>query len=174
MSSTPSDILPSADRRPAAAPDTPAQTSAPTASRRAELVHVLIAVRDPATRHSVGDWFSQRGYFVVVADAPERGPGMLRTVRFDLIVCDFSARSHRARHWLESILIDPLCPTIFLATHPSLDAAIRIANQPLAAYLRQPVDLEALDRVVSRFLARHAAAPVSTSNSAVSVPPSLS
>lgn len=114
-------------------------------------VNVLIVAHRLATRRTLNQWFTLRGYFVAIAEDLESAESMQHTLRFDLFVTDASARSHRARRWIEQAMIAPSSPTIFLSTHPSVETAIRIANQPLAGYLADPVDLLALERLVSRF-----------------------
>lgn len=136
-----SDSLPSADLRPI-----------PVLRAPRALGNILVVALDEASRSTLSQWFETRGHFVAVAENPEAAERVLETISFDLIVSDVTATSLRGRRWLENLFVAPPCPTIFLAAHPSLETAIRIANLPLAGYLAKPIEPSGLEQVVNRIL----------------------
>lgn len=153
---------PSFQPAPFAAPRAPVETSARRPAEqptRADGVstNVLIIDGSSAVRQALGEWFERRGAFIVLAGNHETADTALRTLNFDLIICDSGATSRAARRWVDDLFAHAPTPIILTSSHPTLETAIRIANHPIAGYLPKPIDLAALERLVARFVPASAA-----------------
>lgn len=153
---------PSFHQPPSAAPHSPAAVSAARAAAQPNRAapaptNVLIVDGSSAVRHALGEWFERRGAFIVLAGNHEMADTALRTLNFDLIICDSGATSRAARRWVDELFAHAPSPIILTSSHPTLEAAIRVANHAIAGYLPKPIDLAALERLVTRFVPAPAA-----------------
>ncbi len=130
----------------------PADAIIPPMHPNASSAHILIVDSDPIACAKLGAWFSHQGHTVALACTHDMADALLRNVTFNLIVCDHAAPNPAARKWIDHLLVKTPCPMILVATHPTLELAIRTANLAVSGYLPKPVDLAELGQLVTRIL----------------------
>ncbi len=114
--------------------------------------HILIVDSDPIACAKLGAWFSHQGHTVALACTHDMADALLRNITFHLVVCDHAASNPAARKWIDQLLVKAPCPLILVATHPTLELAIRTANLAVSGYLAKPIDLDELATAVARVL----------------------
>jgi len=126
------------------------------------MAKLLVVDDEKNIRHVLAVFFASRGHEVLEAAGAAPALELLAAqpdVR--LVLTDLRMSDVDGLDLLEQIkLRRPELPVILMSAHGTVESAVRAMNGGAIDYLSKPLDLEALQRVVDRVLARSAPGPI--------------
>jgi len=115
---------------------------------------ILVVDDEPAIRFGVRDYLGSHGYQVDEADSGQGALQRARDWQPDVAILDFMLPDGNAIDLLPGLAaIDPELPVVILTGHGSIDIAVQAIKLGAEQFLTKPVELKALELVVSRVLA---------------------
>ncbi len=140
---------------------TPASTQGARAPTRADCAapHVLLVDDHDAARESIADALRQGGYAVDTVSSAVEALQRLPSAAYDCIITDLQMHGMDGLEFLQRLAcVQRGVPVVMITAHASVPTAVEAMRRGAFDYLEKPFDVDQLEDVVCRAVARARAA----------------